>query len=47
MIGGVTCHMLPHLAGVPQLHVNRSLGATETLAFFSVYLAIVILFIKL
>ena len=23
MIGGVTCHMLPHLPGVPLLHVNR------------------------
>ena len=25
MIGGVTCHMLPHLPGVPHLHVNRGL----------------------
>ena len=24
MIGGVTWHMLPHLPGVPHLHVNRS-----------------------
>ena len=24
MIGGVTCHMLPHLPGVPHLHVNRA-----------------------
>ena len=23
MIGGVTRHMLPHLAGVPHVHVNR------------------------
>ena len=23
MIGGVTHHMLPHLPGVPHLHVNR------------------------
>ena len=23
MIGGVTHHMLPHLSGVPHLHVNR------------------------
>ena len=23
MIGGVTSHMLPHLSGVPHLHVNR------------------------
>ena len=22
MIGGVTCRMLPHLSGVPHLHVN-------------------------
>ena len=26
MIGGVTCHMLPHLSGVPHLHVNRPLA---------------------
>ena len=25
MLGGVTCHMLPHLPGVPHLHVNRPL----------------------
>ena len=25
MIGGVTRHMLPHLPGVPHLHVNRPL----------------------
>ena len=25
MIGGVTCQMLPHLSGVPHLHVNRPL----------------------
>ena len=25
MIDGVTCHMLPHLPGVPHLHVNRPL----------------------
>ena len=25
MLGGVTCHMLPHLSGVPHLHVNRLL----------------------
>ena len=24
MLGGVTRHMLPHLPGVPHLHVNRS-----------------------
>ena len=23
MLGGVTHHMLPHLPGVPHLHVNR------------------------
>ena len=23
MLGGVTRHMLPHLSGVPHLHVNR------------------------
>ena len=26
MIGGVTQRMLPHLSGVPHLHVNRPLG---------------------
>ena len=26
MIGSVTHHMLPHLPGVPHLHVNRPLG---------------------
>ena len=35
MTGGVTCHMLPHLPGVPHLRVNRPrsaiLKATETL----------------
>ena len=25
MIGGVTHHMLPHLSGVPHLHVNMPL----------------------
>ena len=25
MIGGVTRHMLPHLPGVPHIHVNRPL----------------------
>ena len=25
MIGGVTRHILPHLPGVPHLHVNRPL----------------------
>ena len=28
MIGEVTRHILPHLAGVPHLHVNRSLYKT-------------------
>ena len=26
MLGGVTRHMLPHLPGVPHLHVNRPLN---------------------
>ena len=26
MVGGVTCQMLPHLTGVPHLHVNRPLA---------------------
>ena len=26
MVGGVTQRMLPHLSGVPHLHVNRPLG---------------------
>ena len=30
MTGGVTRHMLPHLSGVPQLHVNRPLGYVQT-----------------
>ena len=33
MLGEVTCHMLPHLPGVPHLHVNRPLVRTATLAF--------------
>ena len=32
MLGGVTRHMLPHLSGVPHLHVNRPLIC---LPFFS------------
>ena len=31
MIGGVTRHMLPHLPGVPQLHVNRPLVSPASL----------------
>ena len=31
MIGGVTRHMLPHLSGVPHLHVNRPQGYIYTL----------------
>ena len=31
MIGGVTRHMLPHLPGVPHLHVNRLLHVTRCL----------------
>ena len=32
MLGGVTCHMLPHLPVVPQLYVNRPWTAsTDTL----------------
>ena len=29
MIGGVTRHMLPHLPGVPHLHVNRLLATNK------------------
>ena len=29
MIGGVTCHMLLHLSGVPHLHVNRPLDPIQ------------------
>ena len=36
MIGGVTRHMLPHLSGVPHLHVNRSLARAKSEA--SVYI---------
>ena len=28
MLGGVTRHMLPHLSGVPHLHLNRPLSYT-------------------
>ena len=28
MIGGVTRRMLPHLSGVPHLHVNRLLNTS-------------------
>ena len=31
MIGGVTRHVLPHLSGVPHLHVNRPQGYIYTL----------------
>ena len=30
MIGWVTHHMLPHLSGVPHLHVNRALDLQAT-----------------
>ena len=30
MIGGVTCHVLPNLPGVPHLHVNRALEPLYT-----------------
>ena len=30
MLGGVTRHMLPHLPGVPHLHVQRLLENTAT-----------------
>ena len=33
MIGRVTRHMLPHLPGVPHLHVNRPLKGVLTLHF--------------
>ena len=33
MLGGVTRHMLPHLPGVPHLHVNRPL--TNTVQIYS------------
>ena len=32
MIGGVTRHMLPHLSGIPYLHVNRPLEASNNKA---------------
>ena len=35
MLGGVTRHILPHLSGVPHLHVNRPLIC---LPFFPLYL---------
>ena len=30
MLGGVTRHVLPHLPGVPHVHVNRPLENTTT-----------------
>ena len=33
MLGEVTRHMLPHLPGVPHLHVNRPLKGVLTLHF--------------
>ena len=35
MIGGVTRHMLPHLSGVPHLHVNRPLRIRNLLCKLS------------
>ena len=38
MIGGVTRHKLPHLSGVPHLHVNRPFNihrTCQTILFFS------------
>jgi len=33
MIGGVTRRMLPHLSGVPHLHVNRPLSTCYVVSF--------------
>ena len=33
MVGGVTRHMLPHLSGIPHLHVNRPLDWTTSRRF--------------
>ena len=45
MIGGVTHHMLPHLPGVPHLHVNRPLeGKTTTLRVHHTFLYISLTF---
>ena len=38
MIGGVTRHVLPHLSGVPLLHVNRPL----TYRLFAVLVAVAV-----
>ena len=35
MLGGVTRHMLPHLPGVPHLHVNRPLVTRAPEIFYS------------
>ena len=37
MIGRVTRHMLSHLSGVPQLHVNRPLARAESEALVDIY----------
>ena len=38
MIGGVTRHILPHVPGVPHLHVNRPLNARLILSNFLINL---------
>ena len=40
MIGGVTRRMLPHLSGVPQLHVNRP--KVNSRAFIALILSLLI-----
>ena len=39
MMGGAIRHMLPHLSGVPHLHVNRPLSRAKSEA--SVYILII------
>ena len=41
MIGGVTRRMLPHLSGVPHLHVNRPLVVQPVELVFVVVVVVV------
>ena len=40
MIGGLTRHMLPHLSGVPHLHVNRPLVIIDVVSDYPLRITI-------
>ena len=44
MLGGVTRHMLPHLPGIPHLHVNRPLGIIYRRESFAAHFGVLMLF---